>query len=62
MVRSQIRVKIGLFQSNVSVIFQKFHYVQVYKDKRPCELYHDFLDKWWEPDILLPSFIEVPAA
>ena len=42
LVRRQFEVKIGQFQSNVYVFFRKFHFVQVCKDKRSCELYHDF--------------------
>ena len=61
-VRRRFGVKIGQFHSNVYVFFSKFHSVQLCKDKRACELYHDFCDKWRELDILLPSLIEVPAA
>ena len=42
LVRGKFGVKIGMFQSNVYVFFQKFHFVQVCKDKRTGELYHDF--------------------
>ena len=42
LVRRQFGVKVGLFQSNVYVLFWKFHSIQVCKDKRACELYHEF--------------------
>ena len=46
LVKRWFGVKIGLFQSNVYVFFRKFHSIQVFKEKRACELYHNFLDKW----------------
>ena len=42
LVRRRFGVNIGKFQSNVYVFFPKFHSIQVCKDKRACELYHDF--------------------